>query len=105
MAIKSVLLDTSGKDLFICPSGQEHAVTCLVFCNYSIATVTISVYAVPANEAVGNSTIVIKDLELPAKETFTFDTEKFVLGSNDRIHAICSANSAVASTVSTMRVS
>jgi hypothetical protein len=107
MAIKNVTLNSAAtQELFLCPAGQEHAVTCVTFCNYSISTVTISVYAVPASTgAVGDESIMIKDLEIPAKETFTFDTEKLVLSQGDRIHAVCSANNAVTSTISTMRVS
>jgi hypothetical protein len=105
MAINNQTLSTSGDNLFLCPTDTEYAVTCLIFCNYSVSTVTINVYAVPNGGTVSNSSLVIKQLELPASETFTFDTEKFVLTNGDRIHATSSANDAVAATVSTMRVS
>jgi len=105
MAINNQTLSISGNNLFLCPSDTEYAITCVVFCNYSGATVTINVYAVPSGGAVSNASIVIKQLELPASETFTFDTEKFVLSTGDRLHATCSADSAVTATVSTMRVS
>jgi hypothetical protein len=105
MAIKNQTLSTGGDNLFLCPADVEYAITCVVFCNYSASTVTINVYAVPSGGAVGNSSLVIKQLELPASETFTFDTEKFVLNGGDRIHATCSADDAVSATVSAMRVS
>jgi hypothetical protein len=105
MAINNQTLSTGGDNLFLCPADVEYAVTCVVFCNYSIATVTINVYAVSNGGSVGDSSTVIKQLELPASETFTFDTEKFVLTGGDRIHATCSADNAVAATISIMRVS
>jgi hypothetical protein len=106
MAINNQTLSTDGNNLFLCPADTEYAVTCIVFCNYSGATVTINVYAIPSGGAKGNSTVVIKNLELPASETFTFDTEKFVLGAGDRLYAECpTSDSAVTATVSTMRVS
>lgn len=106
MAIKNETLDTLGKNIFLCPASEEHAVTCVVFCNYSAVQATISVYAIPSGVvAVNSGSLVIKDLILPAGETFTFDTEKFVLTGGDRIHAVASANTSVAATVSSMRVS
>jgi hypothetical protein len=106
MAIKNESLTIAGINIFLCPADQEHAVTCIVFCNYSLATVTLSVYAVPTGVGVANqSSQVIKNLELPASETFTFDTEKFVLSAGDRLYAKCSAEDAVTATVSSMRVS
>jgi hypothetical protein len=106
MAIANQTLTTSGLNIFLCPASQEHAVTCVVFCNTSVSTVTISVYAIPSGiGSVSSASQVIKDLTLPAGETFTFDTEKFVLSAGDRLHATCSANSAVTATVSSMRVS
>jgi uncharacterized protein (UPF0548 family) len=106
MAIRNDTLTTAGNNIFLCPADQEHAVTCVVFCNTSASTETISVYAVPSGVAnVSTSSQIIKNLELPAGETFTFDTEKFVLTGGDRLHATCSANDAVTATVSSMRVS
>jgi hypothetical protein len=105
MAINNQTLSTGGDNLFLCPADVEYAITCVIFCNYSASTVTINVYAVPSGGAVSNTSLVIKQLELPAGETFTFDTEKFVLNDGDRLHATCSADNAVSATVSTMRVS
>lgn len=106
MAIANQTLTTAGLNIFLCPADQEHAVTCVVFCNTSASPVTISVYAIPSGiGSVSSGSQVIKDLALPASETFTFDTEKFVLSEGDRLHATCSANSAVTATVSSMRVS
>ena len=105
MAIKNETLDTVGKDIFICPTNEEHAVTCVVFCNHSASTQSINVYAVPSLGTVSVASQIIKNLSIPASETFTFDTEKFVLGSEDRLHVIASANSSITATVSSMRVS
>jgi hypothetical protein len=106
MAIRNETLDAVGKNLFLCPVDEEHAVTCVVFCNFSLSQVTINVHVIPTGvSAVGNDSIVMKELLLPAGETFTFDTEKFVLTGGDRIHATASAGSAVTATISSMRVS
>lgn len=106
MAIINQTLTTSGSNIFICPADQEQAITCVVFCNTSADTVLLNVYAVPATAvSVSTASQIIKNLELPASETFTFDTEKFVFGAGDRLHAVASAGFAVTATVSSMRVS
>lgn len=104
MAISNATVSQLGTNIFDCPSG-EYAVTCVVFCNFSVSNVTIDVYAVPSGGGVSTATQIIKSLSIPASETFTFDTEKFVLSTGDRLHATCSADNSVTATVSSMRVS
>lgn len=112
MAISNTVVTTGdGLSIFTCPgtpgsNDQEFAVTCIVFCNTSASAVTLDLYAVPSTvETKSTATQIIKELSIPAKETFTFDTEKFVLGSQDRLWAVCSAAGALTATVSSMRVS
>ena len=52
MALTSTQITTSGEDIFLCPGTspsdlQEHAVTCMIFCNTSASDVTLNLYAVP----------------------------------------------------------
>jgi hypothetical protein len=110
MALTSTQITTSGEDIFLCPGTvptdvQEHAVTCMIFCNTSASDVTLNLYAVPTGLSVATQTQVIKDLSIPAGETFSFDSEKLVLGTGDRVRAVASANSQLSVTVSSMRVS
>lgn len=112
MAISNTQIETGGNDIFVGPGSapndvQEHAVTCMIFCNYSSTEdVTLNLYAVPTGGAVvGNFTQIIKDLVIPRGETLTFDSEKLILSSQDRIRAVASANGRLTATVSTMRVS
>lgn len=111
MAISNTLITTAGVDIFLCPGTaitdeREYAVTCLMFCNYAATDVVLSeVYAVPTGGTVGDLTTIIKDLTIPAGETFSFDTEKLVLATGDRIHAVSDANTKLTVTVSSMRVS
>lgn len=110
MAISSTALTTAGQDIFVCPGtlpsdSREYAVTCIVFCNISVSDATLTVHAVVSGGTVNTTNQIINALLIPAGETFTFDTEKFVLSTGDRVHAIASANSRLVSTVSSMRVS
>jgi hypothetical protein len=110
MALTSTQIETSGNDIFLCPGTspdnlQEHAVTCMIFCNTSASDATLNLYTVPTGLSVAAQTQVIKDLLIPAGETFSFDSEKLVLGTGDRVRAVASANSRLSVTVSSMRVS
>lgn len=105
MAISNTTLTTASQDIFVCPASQEHAVTCVIFCNTSGSDITINVNAVPSGGTVGTGNQIIKDLLVPSSETFSFDTEKLVLSAGDKISATASANSSVTATVSSMRVS
>jgi hypothetical protein len=110
MALTSTQIETSGNDIFLCPGTspdnlQEHAVTCMIFCNTSASDVTLNLYTVPTGLSVAAQTQVIKDLLIPAGETFSFDSEKLVLGTGDRVRAVASVNSRLSVTVSSMRVS
>lgn len=111
MAIQNALVNTTGVDIFTCPGTavtdeQEHAVTCIMFCNYSVDDEVITIHVIPSGGSVVDANKVIVDLSIPAGETFTFDTEKLVLATGDKVHAITTtADDRITSTVSSMRVS
>jgi hypothetical protein len=112
MAINSTLITTAGQDIFTCPGTpttdeREYAVTCMMFCNYSSSDVLLNVWMLaPSPAAVGPVYAVIKDLSIPAGETFTFDTEKVVLATGERIRAqTVAGDDRLTVTVSSMRVS
>lgn len=110
MAINSTLIGNMGDDIFLCPGAspnniQEHAVTCMIFCNTSADPVTLNLYAAATTVTIGIGNQLIKDLEIPAGETLTFDSEKLILSTGDRIFAVASASNRLTASVSSMRVS
>lgn len=111
MAINSTLITTLGQDIFTCPGTpttdeREYAVTCMVFCNYSNDDELLSVWAMPTSASVNEVYLLIKDLLVPAGETFSFDTEKIVLSTGQKVRAqTSSSNTRLTVTVSSMRVS
>lgn len=111
MAISNKAVTVSGggnDDIFTCPGTlvtdiQEHAVTCLIFCNISTTdSVVLNLTATPQG---GAARSLIKNLTIPATETFTFDTEKLVLSTGDLITATANVDSRLEVTVSSFRVS
>jgi hypothetical protein len=106
MAITSTAVTTSGGAIFTCPTDEEHAVTCMMFCNYDTSDVVLNLWLLaPLPAAISNTTKVIHNLTIPAGETFTFDTEKIVLGSEERVWATADVNSRLSVSVTSMRVS
>ena len=107
MAIKNSIISSSGTNIFVCPGTsvdkQEHAVTCLMFCNTGTDIAILTLHAIPSGSVMSAATTLVKELAIPPAETFTFDSEKVVLESQDKLFAIAS-NSALAVTVSSMRV-
>lgn len=109
MAISNSTITTTGDNIFVCPGTpvtdpQEYAVTCMFFCNVSASSSSLNVYVIPNGGSVTATSKIVNSLTIPAGETFSFDTEKLILASGDRVHAVASANSTLVSTVSVMRV-
>ena len=59
----------------------------MIICNNSTsAAATLDIHLVKSGTALSNAvTRIAHDLSLPAKETFTFDTEKIILDQGDKI--------------------
>ena len=100
MAITNSQLSASGTvDVFV--SSGENAVTALIFCNTSNSTdATLEVWMVPNGFAVGDNNKIVHDVFLGRGETFSIDTEKFILANGDKITAQASQNSIITATVS-----
>lgn len=115
MAISNTSIAAAGTTIFVCPGTlpsepKEYAVTCLIFCNHSGLSATLTVHAVPqaGGGSVGSrsaNNMIVNTLTIPAGETFTFDTEKLVLTTGDSIQAVANADNRLSATVSYMRVS
>jgi hypothetical protein len=106
MAIQSTLVTTSSAAIYgPVASGQEHAITTLFFCNYSVSDVVLqSVNLVKSGATATNTNKIIHNLTISAGETFTFDAEKIVLEAGDKVEAIVDANTRLSVTVSSLRV-
>lgn len=109
MAIQNTTLLAVPTTIFTCPGTpntdeQEHAVTCMIFCNTSGSTATLNLFAVPEGSAY-TACQIVKDLIVPAGETVTMDTEKIILATEDTVRAIATPAGSVIATVSTVRVS
>lgn len=93
MAIKNYRLTTAQLDILDpatsqgVPAGERYAITNVLVCNTSTTdSATFDMHLVPNGVALSNQrTCVVRQLTLPASETFTFDSERIVLEEGDKI--------------------
>ena len=89
MAIENAQLTTTQKDLLVVPvdSPNGYAITNVMVCNSSSSSAaSFDMHLIKNGEALSNTkTIVVKELNLPAGETFTFDSERIVLEAGDKL--------------------
>lgn len=95
MAIENAQLTTTQLDLLTVPAGKSYAITTVMVCNTdtadSGASANFDMHLIKSGGALSNTkTIIVKDLVLPSKETFTFDSEKIVLEAGDKLSFVAS---------------
>jgi len=98
--------------------GQTRAVTTIVLCNVltpdpsneAFNSCNVNIYIVPLSapagfgNSVGNSTLLVSNLPVPAGETVFFAEERMVLDSGDAIFVGTSVANAICVTVSSLQV-
>lgn len=100
MAITNSQLSATLKTEVFVANG-ENAVTCLIFCNTSLTTdAVVSVWMVPAAIAAGDANMILNQVNVPAGETFSMDTERFILQDGDSVQAQASQDSIITCTCS-----
>lgn len=102
MALNNTAVLSSATTIYT--STDETCVVSAFFCNYSLSPVTISVYAVPDGGVADDTTIILKDLDINATDTYILNTERMILGDGDRLVATASAAGRVTATVSSTSV-
>lgn len=110
MAIQSSAIGTSTTTLFT--SSGSNAITNIMFCNtiqYNPSNPTsglayLTVYLVASGSTASTTNTVVNYLPLPAGETFSFDSEKIILGDGDKVQAVASAAATLVATVSSLVV-
>lgn len=101
MAIENAQLTTTQLDVLTVPTGKSYAITSIMVCNtYSPNGISPSTNSASfdmhfiknAQSLSNNVTCVVRELVLAAGETFTFDSEKVVLGSGDKVSFVAEPN-------------
>lgn len=107
MAILSTSLTTT--PIPISPDlSSDSAVTVMLFCNLNepdpldpnAGRELVEIYAVASGATPTDLNKIANQVPIDAGDTFTFSTERLVLGPNDRIHAAASSSNSVSVTIS-----
>lgn len=118
MAIVNQTLTTAQLDIITVPAGKQYAITNILVCNTydpgagdaASHDAVFDLHLIPNGQALSNvRTCVVRQLTLPAGETFTFDTERIVLEAGDIVAFVAepnlgSGNTDLAATVSYLEV-
>lgn len=108
MAIESIAIDRLDTDLLTVPAGIRYAVTVIMVCNTatpdpndeSANLTNFDLHFVKQGNIPSDINKVINKVQLPAGETFTFDTEKIILDAGDRIVVSGESPTVLSATVS-----
>ena len=111
MAIQNTAIPGSLTPTTIYTSSGDTAITTTIFCNTNVynpaspatGTIELTLHVIPSGDSRGPENMILNALPIPAGETFTFDTEKVVLESGDKLTALASDVN-LSSTVSYMSV-
>lgn len=99
MAIVNFQLTDTQLDAITVPTGKTYAITNILVCNtYSPSGASptthdanFDLHLIPNGSSLNNNvTCVVRELTLPAGETFTFDSERIVLEAGDKISFVAS---------------
>lgn len=118
MAIVNANLTITPLDILTVPAGKTYAITNILVCNtYDPDAVDagshdakFDLHLIPNGQPRDNTiTVVVRQLTLPAGETFTFDSERIVLDAGDKVTFVAepnlgSGNTDLAATISYLEV-
>ena len=111
MAIRNTTITSVASEVYH-SNGGSNAITTIIVCNKSVYNPALPtenqsmlyMYAVPAGSSADNTNIIVNGLPIPAGETVSFEQERLVLGSGDKLYARTDNLSNLVVTVSTLAV-
>ena len=114
MAIATLTISSGAQqDILTVPANKSYAITNIMVCNtYNPngaspegQTSEFDMHLLPSGEALSTAlNCVVRQLSLPAGETFTFDSERIVLDTGDKLSFVGDTNGNLAVTVSYLEV-
>jgi hypothetical protein len=96
MALEQARIKSTDTTVLTVPAGKRYAITTILVCNTAspndstASFVEFDMHLVKQGSTINLSNMVINTLELPAGETFTFDSEKIILDQGDRVTLVAS---------------
>ena len=97
--IKNVIVSAEYTEIVAAPDGVGYANLGINFCNASDEDDVIDVFVNGTGNSPADQTKVVASLPIPAKETFYFGSEKFILAEGESIGAIAQVGGRISATV------
>lgn len=104
MALTNIILDTAPTELFTSPVDTTTAIVVTYLCNTDSNAVQFNFYAVPVGSLADATTLIYKEVNLAASDTYILDTEKLILDAGDGLWADATTTGVVVVTVNTIGV-
>tara|TARA_B100001094_G_C17859419_1_gene636685 strand:+ start:31 stop:339 length:309 start_codon:yes stop_codon:yes gene_type:complete len=93
MALFQAQLGTSATTVF--NPTEDSAVTTMFICNTHTSAITITIYLINGGGTPDDTNAILKDLSIPAKDTYTMNNERIILAAADFIKGLASVASKV----------
>lgn len=102
MAITQTRIGATPTEIY--KSDGMNAVVVAYFCNTGTNPVQLSLYIVRESGTANDTSIIYKNINLTAEDTYLLDTEKIILDNNESLHASCTVADVVQATINTIGV-
>ena len=93
MALFQAQLGTSDTSVFN-PSANS-AVTTMFICNTHTSAITVTIHLINGSGTPDDTNAILKDLSIPAKDTYTMNNERIILDAADNIKGLASTGSKI----------
>lgn len=111
MAIENSTI-SGNTTLLTVPAGKRYAITTIMVCNTALpepvdtdeGITNFDMHLIKSGDPKADANMVIRALQLPAGETFTFDSEKVVLDAGDSVMIVGESPENLSATVSYLEV-
>ena len=112
MAINNVGVGSTDTTLVEVPAGKVYAITTIIVCNTIVPNpydendglTNFDMHFVKDTEPKSDTNKVINALELPAGETFTFNTQRIILDEGDKVVLLGESPTVLSATISWIEV-
>lgn len=112
MAIENVAIANTQTTLLTVPAGKQYAILTILICNTATPNplheedglTNFDMHLIKSGDPKSDINQVLNTVELPAGETFTFDSEKIVLEAGDSIVLQGESPAVLSATVSYLEV-
>lgn len=100
MALRNVQLGVAETTLYQASASDTVAILGIYFCNLDTVSHTIRLYAYPNGSSASNTTTIVIDLNIPAKDSYQWTAnDKLVLAPLDKLSGLADTASQVSATV------